>query len=209
MIWGLNTFGQSDSTLFLRKHKWEVGVDVTSVISSFIGNSGTPKLALDFPFTLKRMLKGGNALRFGLGGAFGVGDKVNNQNIFLRNYAQSANLRLGYEYREVLSRRWMVYGGVDAMAQYRRAASSTITNIDNVSLIESGYSLGGGLFLGFQFAINTRLHLGCEGNMYGLFTYKDEHKRFMNFPSTNERIKSTFTQLQGTPPRLLYAIFRF
>lgn len=202
---------EEDASLFKNNLKWEIGVNATSVISNFIGNTNDDVLTPgDYPFTIKRTFKEGNqALRIGLGAQYAAKKQNFNTPIGeLINYDNQIHLRVGWEWRKVLARRWLTALGVDISGFRQENKSHTFANGDLSTLSKTQIGGGGGPILGVQFAISRRIHLGCEASLYTSIYQNHQILKFLNNPSENEISNTTEVNLSMSAPKWLYLIIR-
>lgn len=203
---------EEDVSLFMGKQKWEIGVNATSVISNFIGNTNDDVLTPgDYPFAVKRLFKQGNqALRIGLGAQYVAKKQTFDTPLGdLINYDNEIHARVGWEWRKVLAKRWMTNAGVDISGFWMQNTSHTTANGDLTSLSKLQAGGGGGPVLGFQFAFSKRIHLGCEASLYTSIFQKHQSLKFLNNPDENE-ISTTYEyNFAMSAPKWLYVIVRF
>ncbi len=203
---------EEDVSLFMNKNKWEVGVNATSVISNFVGNTNDDILTPgDYPFAIKRIFKeGGQALRLGIGAQY-TAKKQNFDTPIgeLINYDNQLYMRLGWEWRKVLARRWMTSFGADLSGFRQQSTSHTIANGDLATLTKLQTGGGGGPVLGFQFAFSKRIHLGCEASLYTSIFQKHQSQKFLNNPDENEISTTLEYNFAMSAPKWLYVIIRF
>lgn len=204
----LSSFAQNDSTYFPRKHKMEFGINVTSILSNFVGNNANEVTnAGDFPLTAK-FLMNKSAIRIGAGLQWtGTKKQVINQ-FTLLNADNSVFLRSGYEYRTYIGKRWMALFGFDVIGNYFDKTSTTASG-EIITLTRRGIGFGGGAVYGLQFALSKRVHLGCEGSLYGIYTRENEKNTFDSNPQDNTSSVNQAFASNLTSPKWLYAIVRF
>ncbi|MFN0203170.1 MAG: hypothetical protein ACKVTZ_16710 [Bacteroidia bacterium] len=207
---------KADSIFFSQKRKLEIGVNITSVISNFVGaaedNVMTPG---DFPVTFKILPSPKSAIRLGIGVK-----SINRREIIaptqqepnaqtLINRDNTANMRVGYEWRAHLSRRWMAYGGLDLLGGYILRQSSATAGGEVVLTRTQGTQFGAGPVYGLQFAIAPRLQLGFEGSLYVFSENGTISTTFVNFPELSA--KREFQEYNSflSVPKWLYLVARF
>lgn len=204
----LSSIAQNDSTYFPQKHKLEFGINVTSVLSNFVGNNANEVTnAGDFPLSAK-VLFNHSALRLGAGLQWTGTKKEVIDQFTLISADNSVFFRVGYEYRTYIGKRWMMLFGLDAIGNYFDKTSNTISG-EIITLSRKGFGVGAGPVYGLQFALSKRIHLGCEGSLYGLYTYGKEKNLFSSNPQDNTFSINQNFAANLTSPKWLYAIVRF
>ena len=204
----LSSFAQSDSTYFPKKHHFEFGINVTSVLSNFVGNNAEEVTnAGDFPLSAK-FLMNQSAIRLGAGFQWTGTKKQVVDQFTLLSADNNVFLRGGYEYRTYIGKRWMMLFGVDGIGNYFDRTSNTVSG-EIITLSRRGFGFGGGPVYGLQFALSKRIHLGCEGSLYWLYTSETEKNTFSLNPQDNTTSVNQNFAGNLTSPRWLYAIVRF
>jgi hypothetical protein len=204
----LSSFAQSDSTYFPKKHKLEFGINVTSVLSNFVGNNADEVTnAGDFPLSAK-ILMNHSAIRFGAGLQWTGTKKQVVDQFTLLSANNNVFFRTGYEYRTYIGKRWMMLFGVDGIANYFDKTSNTVSG-EIITLSRKGFGVGAGPVYGLQFALSKRIHLGCEGSLYWLYTMETEKNSFSLNPLDNTTAINQSFAGNLTSPKWLYAIVRF
>ncbi len=188
----------------------ELGLNVTTVIASFVGSSSFDIDPGNFPFMFKIVGKNRKrALRFGLGldVKLSQDDELNiNTNTSSEN---AVHLKAGYEWRQQLHKRWTTYFGVDVLTAYQRDENKTRLSNEVITISQTDYSLGAGPVYGVLFDINKRLFLGFEGSFYATTTYSVEKEEF-SLTSLFDREDSSWHQTASiTVPKWLYLYVRF
>ncbi len=203
---------QTDTTYFPTSRKWEVGMNATSVVSNFLGNSDAEILSPgDYPFFFKKIITPKSAFRFGAGAK--VTMKKEQQFLggsdVLRSGENALNLRIGYEGRSYLSRRWLVYYGIDVVTGLFDKASSSSAGGDIISTRDKGFSIGAGPVYGLQFGLGHRLHIGFEGSFYAYQNLGTKSTTFQinSGLDTKSNIQSFNAYL--AVPKWLYVIMKF
>lgn len=205
-------YAQWDSTFYSPRHRWELGLNVTSVLSNFVGNKGDESLSPgSYPLYAKYLLSPQTALRLGLGGKWDLRQKSvqTPSPVFLETYDKALNTKLGFEFRTQLHKRVVVQYGADVLGQIANSSVNTATNIDVVNKRLNTLSVGGGPMLGLQFALNRRMHIGTETALYGLFESETQKLTFQNDPSLDEQSSNQNGRIVFNLPKWLYFIIRF
>ena len=161
-------FAQSykDSLLFANR-RLEVSMNVTSTISTALGNSTVnSQLADPYLFGLKLRMAKSIYLR----SAFNFKQRKALESNNSRTINESTrNVRLGFEYREQLMKKLFVYYGIDAV--YNSEESDAVSfnfQAFNLNTVALGY--GGGPMLGLLYSFNSRVAISTEASLYYLNT---------------------------------------
>lgn len=185
----------------------EIGLNITNTLAGFF-NAGGTNLPID-PFLLsyKKTNKSG-AIRFGMN------FRVTSKKEFLNNGERDLKendffFRGGYEWRNVIDKRFTFYYGLDAVAEYENEQLDfTSFGFEDLSSFENVYGIGGGPVLGVLFRLNDRIAFSTEGSIYGVVLYNDSRQEIGNgLPPTEN--SSTGFRLLPSVPSSLYAIFSF
>lgn len=202
---------QTDTLFFSPKHHWEIGLNATSVISNFVGNKPDETLSPgNYPLFIKWLPSAKHAMRIAVGGKYNLKNTASfvGNPFEIQDFSNALNAKVGYEHRHALGKRWILQLGVDVLGQYRASSINTNTSIDQVATRERVIAGGAGPFMGFQFALNKRIHLGCESSLYGIYESGTDDKRFKNNPSLDElRNFETFSFTYNIP-KWLYVVIR-
>lgn len=158
---------EEDSFHMLEYRGLELGFNITTVLSRFVGNSpGTDDL--DFPF-LFRIHGEKSALRIGVGASFNRSSFFDATTITTRETEErNGVLKIGFERNVNIKKRLSFYWGLEAFGgiEYESVVTSNFTN----SLIAKDIlRLGGGPFLGFSYSINHKVRLHTETNILGFY----------------------------------------
>ncbi len=146
-----------------RRTKFDFGINITSVISHFVGNESTIE-ASNFPILLR--LKGNRFRpRIGLGGDA-------NSNTFRdpisgnirENSTYEAYLKLGVEANIFREKKWEAYWGIDLIGGYINDTSINV--FDQIELEEVIISIGGGPLIGLIYNLTDRIYLSTESSFY-------------------------------------------
>ena len=203
---------QIDTSYFSSARKWEVGMNATSVVSNFLGNSDAEILSPgDYPFFFKKIINNRSALRVGAGAKLSM--KTEQQftggTNTLKTGENAVNLRIGYEGRSYLSRRWMVYYGLDVVSGVFDRASSSQAGGDVISTEDKGFTIGGGPVYGLQFGLGRRIHVGFEGSFYAYQNIGTKSTTFLNNPDLDAESKIRSFNAYLAVPKWLYVIIKF
>ena len=187
----------------------EIGLNVTSVISSFVGsNDGTIDPG-SYPLIVK-IAKDHKAWRLGLGmdfksrqerGTFGFG--------FNTTSTSSVFTKFGREWRHLVAKRAVAYFGVDVLLSYTSEKSEVFTSTDEVSLQLNDIGFGAGPVYGIQWALSERMLLSFEGSFYGIVTRSHVKEEFEQNPIFNKDETNWLADVEMNMPQWLYLVVRF
>lgn len=204
------SYAQSDSLVYFNPaHKIELGINATATLSTFVGNETVGISPADFPIVVKFMQGAKAAWRLGLGVELETltGDGVGTS-LFTETQTITAFGRVGYEWRKVLAKRWMFLLGVDVLGSVGTDNGSAGTQVGFTELKFQQWGVGGGPAYGIQFAINPRIHVGTEGNIYATFLYTQREERFEFDPQLNNSQTTEEWDLRTSVPQWLYVTLR-
>jgi hypothetical protein len=167
--------GQSEvekaNTIFF-VHKNELGVNATNILGNLLSlnpnNINSP-----YGLTYRRHF-GKSSLRIGVNGSKKSDEDFNFNNGFKNTKETSIFMRLGLEWHNSISSRFMFSYGFDVLADQFRDFSE-IRNFDqfgNLGTIEStetNIAIGGGPILRFDFKFNDRISISTESSFYYKF----------------------------------------
>lgn len=190
-----------------KKRTSEVGLNITNTLAGFFNAGGTDLPTDPFLLNYKKVNDSG-ALRFG------VNFRVVNRKEFLNNGERDLKendffFRGGYEWRSKVSKRFTLYYGLDAVAEYQNEQLKfTSFGFEDLASFENVYGVGGGPVLGIIFRLNQRIAFSTEGSIYGVVLYNDSRQEIGNgLPPTENN--STGFRLLPSVPSSLYVIFSF
>ena len=201
---------QSDSLRYFNpSHRVELGINATATLSTFVGNETVGISPADYPLSIKFMQGSKAAWRLGLGvetsieQSDGTGLGIITENELINFYG-----RAGFEWRKILSQRWMFFAGLDALFSVGRDNGRSDTQIGATELNIDRWALGGGPVYGIQFAINPRLHVGTEGNIYLTLVHTVREEIFEFDPQLNNSRTTDVWDLRTNVPQWLYLTLR-
>lgn len=159
---------QSDSVY--KKHRHELGADITGLLSQFFNFSNSNNYYFPTPtylVTYRLYVKKSN-IRFGIGGYYSKtsvpGYTINGQEKTFYNTNTQFSLRLGYEFVSELSKRWQAFYGLDFRPSINNGKSEA-------SFSNGGY-LNGNIdkttvygiapLFGFRFRLTDRVSITTE-----------------------------------------------
>lgn len=217
LLVSLFAFGQNDkgekirdifeeNSTHLQEYKgFELGFNVTNVISRFVGNTpGTD--AFDFPILMRYHFEN-SALRIGIGATFNRSSFFDATTATFRETEErSGTLSFGMERYVSLKKRLTFYYGVDIYGAIEYESVNT-SNFSTSVIAKDILRLGGGPFVGLSYSINYRVRLHTEMNVSGFY---QETKTTEIFDGESIPIADT-DQIGGaiSPPIALYINLKF
>jgi len=185
---------------------FEIGIDVTSALSMFVGNEA---LAIDAtPFLMRfHNKKNSGAFRLGLGGILDRGEFVDViAGVVRQTQLTAGSLKVGYEKNVHNSAKLSFYYGVDLLAYYERDLV-TAANFFPIDLIKTINRFGIGPLIGISYTINPRIRLTTEAS---LSIFIEESKSIERLDGA-EQVVSSDSGLSGgiNPPFSLFINARF
>jgi len=177
-------------------YPYEVGINVTSVLSTFLGNSNALD-ASDFPLQI-RLGKKPTKMRIGLGAESSrktIFDQVTGSN--RRSKQIGIASRIGFEKNTSLGNRFGFYWGADAIILLSNNAVQTFSS-GSPTLKEESFGIGGGPIVGLKFNLSKRVYFSTEATMYSAFR-SQKRTGSSNIPTTD-----TFFDFMISPPLFLY-----
>lgn len=193
-----------DSKVGDRK-KLEIGIDVTSALSKFVGNEALDIDAI--PFLLRMHNKGDGAFRLGLGGIIDRGEFTDLITGAIRQTnVTSGSLKVGFEKNVYSKEKLSFYYGLDLLFFYERD-EVTAANFFPIDLIKTVNRIGAGPFLGISYSVNSRIRLTTEASI-SIFVEESETIERIN---GQEQLVSSDSGLSGgvNPPFSLFINARF
>jgi hypothetical protein len=193
---------------FVFPNSTDLGLNITNVLSSFIGNTNGEVDIESFPFMVKVNRKK-NAVRFGLGINLGnTNELLTDVEQFIFNNYQ-LNARVGFERKKYLGNKFGFFYGLDLVSTFKNQESTFSNNIDITNIIENTTGFGGGPIYGFEYYLNKFMYLGAEGSFYGIYTSSNRKETFEFNPSINSERQSSGFNARLTAPTRLYIMVRF
>lgn len=186
----------------------DLGLNITNVLSSFIGNDNGNADIESFPFTVKINTKK-NAVRFGLGlNLVNSNELLTDVEQFLLNNYQ-INARVGFERKKYLGNHFGFFYGLDILSTFQNEESTVSNNVDISNIVETTIGVGGGPVYGFEYFLNKHMYLGTEGSFYGIYSSANRKEIFEFNPAINSERKSSGFNARLTAPTRLYIMVRF
>jgi len=186
----------------------DLGLNITNVISSFIGNSNSEINLETFPFVVKVNRKK-TAIRFGMGIDLGNANETlaEVEQFVINNY--QINGRVGVEKKKYLGHKFGFFYGLDIVGAVRNEESTVSNTVDVTSIVENTVGVGGGPVYGFEYYFNKYMYFGTEGSFYGIYKLTNRKESFEFNPDINSERKITGFDAQITTPTRLYIMIRF
>ncbi len=200
---------EEEKVFFPQEPSTEVGLNVTTVISSFVGsNDGTIDPG-DYPLIVK-FAKNNRAWRLGLGVNF-KSREDNNSIGFGTNTTSNSTVftKIGREWRQVVGKRFAAYYGFDILFNYLSESNEVFTPTDLVSLKLNNIGVGIGPIYGLQLALNERILFSFEGSFYGILTRSRVKEEFQQNPIFNKDETNWEKDVEMNMPQWLYLVVRF
>jgi hypothetical protein len=189
----------AQDTLNRPRTRYEVGLNITNTLTSFVGNGSNATQSDPYLITLR---VGGALKRARLGVNFQINAKSDVSNVTggsTDTKEHLFNFRAGYEQVLPVSKKAAFYWGFDGIISF--SYEKIKTNIDfggNTSLLNRVYGIGTGPVLGMQFRLHPRVYA----------VYKSGTKEINAFPDIRkEKIKDLVWQ--PLAPTSLYINFVF
>lgn len=165
-----------DSESYREVGKLDVGINVTSIISSFSGN-GSFLEPSDLPLFL-RISQPNSAIRIGLGiesarnEFFDVISLTDRQSTEFNIYT-----KFGIEKTLQVQQRWEVYLGIDLIGRFLISKVTSIGSGVDVDLTKQTIGFGLSPFTGVRYALKPRLYLSTEANLTYLYNVTSNKQR--------------------------------
>lgn len=195
-----------DSTL-RKAQTFEIGLNITSTISSFLGNGSV--LNPDPYLISAKWIKGKHGIRTGFYINLEDSKEVNTDFGGVRKVKEfELKTRVGYENRVYINKYLDLYWGFDLISLYNNSEVNFDSAIGGSSafLKNESIGIGTGPVLGIALHLNKRLMLSTESTLYGLYTYTKEREYAP--PVTNASNSDAFS-IKATLPSSLYLVIKF
>ena len=180
LLFGLNA--QSSS----KENSTDIGINITSVLSSFVGNTNDVFSPNDYPLILK-FNRGKMSHRLGFGLHVNYDDELSEfeeEDLLFSDVAFRG--RYGLEKRIALNKKFDFYYGLDFLLNWD-SKNDIVSNVFDITRIkEQAYGFGVGPVYGFNFNMGKRVKIGTEGSFYNVYTYKERAERFDFNPGNNK-----------------------
>lgn len=194
-------------TLYRKANVFEVGLNITSTISSFLGSGS---IATNDPYIFSaKWIKGKQGIRTGFNLNFNDRTEISTDFLGQRDIKEiNLKLRVGYERRIFISKHLDLFWGIDLVGLYGKTSVdfSSAIGLPPSFLENKAYSIGFGPALGIMFHINKRLALSTESTLHGIFTHTQEREYAPPITSATDSDQFNVT---STLPSSLYLIVKF
>lgn len=201
-----------DTTSVAKKVDHELSINTTFFIKQLV-NLSNANLEIS-PYILGYKMFAGkkkqHGLRVSVGGDFDKKKELPDSTFVRIDKSNSIDYRIGYEYRQRISKAWTFFAGVDFRNSFSSGSSKVNSTIDIITTAEQGISFGGGPVIGIQVNLHKRISLFTETAFYYAYTRTKSKNESMNFPELNVN-QVTVQEHKGSfmLPTSLYFVFRF
>lgn len=207
---GVQHANAQDSEPYITSSKGlDIGIDVTSVISSFSGN-GTTLNAEDLPIFF-RFTQQKSAFRIGLGVKGTNSSFFDNVSFAERQSTQQAYFtKLGIEIHAPLDNKWQFYYGIDVIGALVKADVDVFSGNFNSKISQQVIGLGASPFVGIRLFVGNRFYLSTESNLTYLYKLFDTTESFTDINGLpDERTsESQASEFSISPPIQLYVNYK-
>ncbi len=187
----------------------EIGLNATSVISSFVDSNNGSINPGDYPLVVK-IAKNNKAWRFGLGLDFKSQRDDNSITFGATTTSESSVfMKIGREWRHLVAKRVVAYYGIDVLGNWISEHNEVFTSTDLASLNLNNIGFGGGPVYGLQIALSERMLVSFEGSLYGVVTRSHIKETFEQNPIFNKNETVWLSDVKMNMPQWLYLIVRF
>jgi hypothetical protein len=188
----------------------EIGFNSLTLLKQVFNFSNTSN-NIESPYLIMYKLGlGKNFLRASIGGSYS--NRVEQIDGFLdsktvRNTALSS--RIGYE-RQHTSNRIRFSYGIDGTWDIKNNANIADSGFDQVYIVESENSFGGGPFMGISLNLTKHLSLYTEVGAYFTYTVVSKQTDFVKNPEFNDiENKATLQKINYLAPTSLFLLYKF
>jgi len=208
----LSLAGQKDSPYITASNGMDVGINVTSVVTSFTGNE-TQIQAEDLPIFV-RWTRPNSAFRIGLGAKATKREFFDNITFANRDSKDQAyHMKLGLEMHTALDARWQFYYGVDAVGKYLESQVQIFGGTGLSTIKQNVLGLGASTFVGIRYFVGKRFYLSTEANLMFLSNTTSTTEESNNSPFPQPPPPPTSRETNGSEfilsaPIMLYANYR-
>lgn len=187
-----------------------VGFQANQILRQLLGGAGSA----DNPYLVSysfNSINNGSGMNFGLGFNFSTTDDSDPTiNVKRSTKSNSTAIRIGYDKKKAISKRWIAGFGVDLLKTGNKSETKTTFSgggpISNtVTSKENGFGIGPRLSLLFN--VHEKIYLGTESTVYFMFD-KTTAKGDLNSPTALEQETKTKSFKLGVPTAL-FIMMRF
>ncbi len=186
-----------------QKRTTELGLNVTTTLAGFFNSGGE---TLIDPYIIS--LKTGRKNRFfRMGATFKVKSSLPlDFSTILLTKEQDYNIRLGFERRVPITKRFRMHWGVDFIVQYSLDSTESRANSNPILFKTWEVGGGGGPILGIAYIFNEKMYISTEGAIYGV--YRQGKADLFGGATIENRTLKSFV-LNPIIPNSLYFNFSF
>ncbi len=188
-------------------HKHELGINVTNVLANLFSLNAD---ADPYPYllTYRKHINSNVAFRSG------YNLRINDFTDFEDGFDRQSNtfrtdIRLGFERKLPLSRKFLFSYGVDILGRYERERSTARdffgSNFNNFKSKTDIFGGGFGPVMRFEFKISERMFLSVESSFYGFFSQQTQSLEINGFED-KEPAKSNFNLELSLPQSLFFNV---
>jgi hypothetical protein len=202
---GFSLFAQDQDSMRTYNNEW--GLNITAFANQFLSFNNNAANPGAYLFTYKH-INGMKAFRLGVGLFFSSTNSVTGPNTApLQSDGVDVSLRLGFEKRFALDRRWLFTAGGDFLLGFKDLKSTSESNFGTIKIKEKVWSIGLGPVLGIHFRFSPRVSIGTEGTIYLRYVGSKSSTDFGGIGG-GDMTDSTkgVNLLMGTPLALYFAI---
>lgn len=187
---------------------FDVGINVTSVVSTFVGNDNNLD-AKDLPVFLRWTNKN-SAIRLGLGARGFTTEFLDNVSGSFRTSKQNEfATKFGIEVTRPVDNRWQFYYGVDLIANLNLADVESQSSQFFASIEGRTISTGLSVFTGIRYFLGDRFYLSTETNMSYIYNLVRTTETFFNGGANNPVTSNTqSSDFSLNPPLFIYVNYR-
>lgn len=186
----------------------ELGINISSVLSTFVGNDNGVFDPDDYPFLAKFYQK---RVVYRLGAGVLINQQKEDSPVDKEAFNFSdvnIRTRFGVEKQISLQEKFDFYYGLDLLVHWDYDYDVTSTVFDITTIEENTFSAGIGPIYGFTYKLGKRVKLGTEGSFYNVYSYGLRKERFeTNTDADKDRTIHSFTS-NMTVPIHLYILIR-
>ena len=183
----------------------DVGINITSILSTFVGNDGQIE-ATDVPFFIRLGKK--RKFRIGLGARVRSDQSFDVISQATRTVEERSFLtRLGFQSDIYKRKKWGVYWGVDAIGSLTIDQVKSFFGFGSNRIVLQTIGVGAGPFWGLTFNITDRFYLSTEASLYSVLYIVQDKERGIGLGNTS--ITTYNFDLQAAPPLFLYVNYAF
>lgn len=187
----------------------DIGINVTSVVSSFSGNGSTQD-ADDLPIVF-RFTRQKSAFRIGFG-VRGTNSTFFDNVTFAERQStqQTYHTRFGIEIHADLDNKWQFYYGIDGVGSLTKAEVQAFSGNFNSNIDQKVIGFGASPFVGIRWFMGKRFYLSTESNLtyiYQLFSTTESFTDLNGFPD-ERTTESQGSEFSISPPLQLYVNYR-